>query len=210
MARRMADSRFRREQERGRYLPHVRPINEFVDALRDPGGRGWLPYVAPWHGGVEARVLSVLRDPGPMTQDGSGSGFLCIENDDPTAESQARDFESVGIRPADVTPWNAYPWHINRAPSAVEREAGVAPLIKLIGLMPVLQVVLLQGRDAQDTWRRLIRRHPGVERERGLTVIGTYHPSRQALWARDPVVRAARAADRQRAYRAVAEAIRGS
>lgn len=67
MARRMADRAFRREQEAGRYAPHVQPVNEFVDALREPDGRGWLPHVAPWHGGVEARVLSVLRDPGPMT-----------------------------------------------------------------------------------------------------------------------------------------------
>jgi hypothetical protein len=31
-------------------------------------------------------VLSVLRDPGPKIQDTIGSGFLCLENDDPTAE----------------------------------------------------------------------------------------------------------------------------
>ncbi|WP_052762081.1 uracil-DNA glycosylase family protein [Jiangella alkaliphila] len=84
----MADPAFRAEQERGRYAPHVRPINEFVDTLRDQDGRGWMPHVAPLHGGVEARLLSLLRDPGPKTRDGVGSGFLCIENDDPTAELQ--------------------------------------------------------------------------------------------------------------------------
>src|SRR5215211_5814233 len=88
MVRRMRDPGFRLEQERGRYAPHVRPVNELVDELRCRHGRGWMPYVAPWHGGVLARVLSVLRDPGPKTQDGVGSGFLCIENDDPTAELQ--------------------------------------------------------------------------------------------------------------------------
>lgn len=34
MARRMRDEAFRTEQEQGCYAPHVRPINEMVDALR--------------------------------------------------------------------------------------------------------------------------------------------------------------------------------
>jgi hypothetical protein len=57
-----------------------------VDELRSEG-RGWAPYVAPIYGGVNARLLSVLRDPGPMTDPTArGSGFLCLENDDPAAE----------------------------------------------------------------------------------------------------------------------------
>ena len=64
-------------QERDRYAAHVRPVNELVDELHDLDGRGWMPHVAPVHGGVEARVLSVLRDPGPKTQDGVGSPGLC-------------------------------------------------------------------------------------------------------------------------------------
>ena len=44
----MADPVFRIEQERGRYAPHVRPINELVDDLRASADRGWMPYVAPW------------------------------------------------------------------------------------------------------------------------------------------------------------------
>jgi hypothetical protein len=58
MVRRMADPEFRAEQDRDRYAPHVRPVNELVDDLRDQDGRGWMPHVAPLHGGVTARVLS--------------------------------------------------------------------------------------------------------------------------------------------------------
>ena len=208
MARRMADESFRVEQEQARYAPHVRAINELVDQLRDPGGRGWMPYVAPWHGGVHARVLSVLRDPGPKTQDGVGSGFLCVENDDPTAELQCRAFAEVGIDARDVTPWNAYPWYINRAPNASERQAGIDPLLRLLRLLPNLLVVLLQGRDAQDTWRRLTRQYGEILGDQRFQVVSTYHPGRQALWSRDPVVRAARAQDRVHAYIRVAEALR--
>ena len=208
MARRMASEAFRGEQERDRYAPHVRAINELVDDLRDLDGRGWMPYVAPWHGGAEARVLSVLRDPGPKTQDTVGSGFLCLENDDPTAELQCRAFSEAGIDPYDITPWNAYPWYINRKPSASQREAGVGPLLRLINLFPRLRVVLLQGGDARDTWLRLRTRHPALVQGLKIEVVMTYHPGRQALWSRDPAIREARAQHRRLAYRHVSDALR--
>jgi hypothetical protein len=123
-----------------------------------------------------------------MTREGSGSGYLCVENDDPTAEQQARAFAEVGIATADTTPWNAYPWCINRRPTASERQAGVGPLLRLVDLMPGLRVVLLQGRDAQDVWRRAVRHRPGLK-HRNLSVVETYHPGRQALWSPDPAIR---------------------
>src|ERR1700751_2936908 len=97
--RRMREPAFRRSQEEGIWSPHVAPINALVDQLRAEG-RGWVPYVAPIYGGIEARMLSILRDPGPMTNaaDG-GSGFLCLENDDPAAELFATLLAAAGITP---------------------------------------------------------------------------------------------------------------
>ncbi len=66
----MRDPEFRRSQLDGLRLPHIAPINALVDDLRG-GERGWLPYVAPLYGGVDARMLSVHRDPGPATNDAS-------------------------------------------------------------------------------------------------------------------------------------------
>lgn len=205
MVRRMADETFRIEQEDGRYAPHVRAINEMVDGLRDQDGRGWMPHVAPWHGGVDARVLSVLRDPGPKTQDGVGSGFLCIENDDPTAERQCHAFAEAGIEALDTTPWNAYPWYINRKPNASEQQAGVDPLVRLLALLPDLRVVLLQGGDAQATWRRLERKHPEIADQGRFQVVSTYHPAKGALRTPDPAERAAREQHRKDACHRVAE-----
>lgn len=91
----MKDATFRAEQWTGRYDSHVELINRFVDSLIAEGestGKGWMPYLAPWHGGAEARVLSILRDSGPKTQKEGGSGMLCIENDDPTAAKQCELF----------------------------------------------------------------------------------------------------------------------
>jgi hypothetical protein len=199
----MADEAFRDEQRRHAFAPHVQEINRLVDMLRDGNGRGWAPYVAPWHGGVEARVLSLLRDPGPKTQEDQGSGFLCTENDDPTAAFQAEAFAVLGIKPRDVTPWNAYPWYINRAPKVAEMRAGTAPLRSLVGLMPQLRVVLLQGIHAQRAWSILTDANPDITRAR-VTVVSTYHPGRQALFHPDPEVRAARSEHRLRAYAQVA------
>ncbi|WP_309105161.1 hypothetical protein [Microbacterium sp.] len=75
MPKQMAIKEFREQQWADRYAPHIAPVNEYVDELREVG-RGWAPYVAPLHGGVEARVLSILRDPRPATQDAPASGAV--------------------------------------------------------------------------------------------------------------------------------------
>ena len=106
ITRRMADEAFRKSEQAHRLDTHIAPIKQFVAELQDPTNSLWLPEVAPMHGGIDAMVLSILRDPGPKTQDGSGSGFLCIENDDPTAERQLQLqlqlFEQHGISPRKV------------------------------------------------------------------------------------------------------------
>lgn len=207
MARRMADPEFRSDQWKRRFDPHIAPINRYVEELRDLG-RGWAPFVAPLHGGVEARVLSILRDPGPATQDGAGSGFLCVENDDVTAETQCELLEGAGLRAADLLPWNAYPWYINRAPTASERRLGTPAIIQLLELAPAVEVVILQGNDARAAWHLVRTHHPEVLRARRLEVVETYHPSPQALRTRDPAERERRRLRRIEAFEEVAAALR--
>ncbi len=97
-----------------------------------------------------------------------------------------------------MAPWNAYPWYINRRPRGPELDAGVEPLRKLIDLLPRLKVVMLNGLDAQSSWRRLTRQHP--ESVESLAVIPTYHTSRQALWTPDEAVREERHRKLQAAF----------
>jgi Uracil DNA glycosylase superfamily len=201
----MGDPVFRRSQEDGIRLPHVAPINALVDDLRQCG-RGWVPYVAPIYGGVNAQMLSVLRDPGPMTNStGKGSGFLCLENDDAAAELFARLLAEAGMTPEQMTPWNAYPWYINRKPRAAELQAGIDPLRRLIAVLPRLRVVMLNGGDAQDLWRRFARKHRAVAEH--FTAIPTYHTSRQAfIGAKD--VREARMSHLKAAFAQAAKLLR--
>lgn len=86
---------FQRDQMAGIYEPHIEPFNRLVDELRSDDE--WMPYVAPVYGGTKARVLAIFRDPGPKTQVGSGSGMLCVENDDPSAERHFNFLREAGI-----------------------------------------------------------------------------------------------------------------
>jgi Uracil DNA glycosylase superfamily len=154
--------------------------------------------VAPVYGGVDARVLCILRDPGLKTHNQyGGSGFLCPENDDASAERFATLLDDAGIAVSAILAWNAYPWYINRLPRAAELEAGVEPLRRLLGLLPRLRVVMLHGGSARDGWRRLVRRHPGVALR--LEVVPTYHTSSQAFIG-PPETRAARMAALRAAF----------
>ncbi len=57
------------------------------------------------------------------------SGFLSVENDDAPAERQLRFMDGAGLDPAEVVPWNAYPWYINtKPPNAAQLHAGTEPL----------------------------------------------------------------------------------
>jgi hypothetical protein len=110
MARRMSERSFLADQRANVYAAHVEPVNRLADELTNAGTGRWVPYVAPHHGGTTAAVLSLLRDPGPMTNDQggrSGSGFLSSENDDPTAQRFTALLERVGLESGQITPWNA-------------------------------------------------------------------------------------------------------
>ena len=205
MTRRMADDVFRTSQEdTAETAPHMAPINAFVAAISEPDPEGFVPRIAPHHGGTDARVLSVLRDPGPATQVGVGSGFLSIENDDPTAERQAVLFAEHGIRDRDVLPWNAYPWYINAAPDAAQGRVGARALVELVALLPDLEVVLLQGRDAERIWRYAVELDDTLADGIRFPVVATIHPGRQALFHPDPVERRQRRAHQVDAFAGVA------
>jgi hypothetical protein len=199
MARRMRDEDFQREQWEHRFDPHIAPVNALVDRLSDPDGREWMPYVAPMHGGTNATVLSLLRDPRPATQRRKGSGFLSVENDDRIAEQQWHLFHDAGIDVGTVLPWNAYPWYTDGTPSAAELEAGVAALARLIAVAPALQVAILQGKVARGAWRQLLHRFP--ETARRIKAVPTIRPGRKSLMQLSPAVRAEGAAAQVEAFR---------
>jgi hypothetical protein len=202
----MRDPVFRQQQWDQRYAAHVAPLNRWIDAeLNANAATGTAPYIPPLHGGVNASVVALLRDPGPKADGDRGSGFLAIENDDSTAETMCLLFQAAGIAATDVTPWNAYPWYINAAPTATQLDSGLAPLGHVLALVEP-RAVLLLGRHAQRAWRHLGRRHPNLAAQPEL-VASTYHPSRQALFHPDPGERERRVEHRAATIRAVGEVL---
>lgn len=203
MVRRMSDPKFKAKQLSGKYQPHVERVNRLVDALREaepPVGRGWAPYIAPIHGGTEAQILSILRDPGPKTHKDTGSGMLCVENDDDSAALQCDLLASADLTPRDLTPWSL-PWFRydqSSGLSSPQITEGLDPLRRIVDLMPALEVVLLQGGDAQTLWKRFARKEPRLAGR--YAVVETFHPGRTALRHPDPEVRKAREARRYAAF----------
>ena len=143
--------------------------------------------MSPDYGGVDARVLNIFRDPGPKTHtQHDGSGFLCVENDDPSAERFATLLDGAGIPVGETLSWNACPWYIyDRKPGSAELKAGVKPLCRLLGLLPRLRVVMLHGGSAKDGWKRLAQQHPDLVSR--LEVVPTFSTGDRAfIGARGP------------------------
>ncbi len=175
----MACPAFRADQHARLREPHIEPITRLVEDLSRVGNNGFIPYVAPLYGGIHAEVLLVLQDPGPKTQNVAGSGMLCAENDDPTADLLSRCLHKAGLDVARTTAWNAYPWYINKSPTASQLEAGLMPLRRLLDLLSNISIVILMGRRAEDGWERFCKRYP-TEITR-YSVIATLHPSKRGI-----------------------------
>ncbi len=115
-----------------------------------------------------------------MTQEGIGSGFICLENDDPTAENLAHQLAAVGIEPSRAMLWNAYPWYVTKkAPNLAELRLGARVFIEFLKFLPRLRVVMLNGRAAQKMWD--IAMTQGARLPAGVKLIATFHTSAQAL-----------------------------
>jgi hypothetical protein len=173
----MACPAFRADQHARLHEAHIKPITDLVDELSRVGN-GFIPYVAPLYGGINAEVLTILQDPGPKTQSDAGSGMLCAENDDPTAELFSNCLDAAGLDVARTIPWNAYPWYINKSPTASQLDAGLIPLWRLLDLLHV-SVVMPMGRKAEDSWKRFCKCY-GTESSR-YTEIPSLHPSRRGI-----------------------------
>lgn len=188
MVRRCRSAEYVRELRSRLYEPHIAPFNELVDEISTD--EEWVPHVAPIYGGVHARVLAILRDPGPKTQIGKGSGMVCVENDDSSAERHDTFLRNAGIDNDQLMAWNTYPWYINSKPTSAQIDRGLDPLGRVVALLPNLEVVMAHGGEAQVAWKRFRLRNP--EAVHGIVTIETYHTSRQALWHKDPDVRSQR------------------
>jgi hypothetical protein len=145
--------------------PHVKPLNDLADRIADERGlkRGQVPYVDPDLGGVNARAVVMLDNPGTKAKAGTGSGLLSLDNDDPTARRLREAYERHHIAWVDLLAWNAVPFPTARRGSgAGERRDGARWIREVISLCPNLKFVLLLGGAARDGWKRAAVSSPAL------------------------------------------------
>lgn len=154
--------------------PHMLPLVDFVSSLRKRGGVE-VPDLDPCDGGINARVLFLFEKPGPMTVEAgsgkrAGSGFICRNNDDPTAEATCQFMIQANL-PRELTViWNVVPWwNGTRKVTKGELQEGVGCVDDLINLLPNLCAIVLVGKKAAKAEPLL--------RSKGFKIVVSDHPS---------------------------------
>ena len=133
-------------------LPHIAPLTDFVESLRDEmGAEAGIPYFDPWDGGIEAEVLFLLEAPGPKAVTTS---FVSRNNPDETAKNFFELCEAAGLPRKKTVLWNAVPWYIGdgqriRPATGIDVFEGSKPLRRLLSLLPNLKAVVFVGRKAE-------------------------------------------------------------
>ena len=204
---------YRDRQWAERFDGPTEDVNVFIDGLnRRHLSHGMVPYIAPIHGGLNARVLGLLSSPPDNVTGAGGTKMLSVENDDDAARFVAEQLKSSGIAYADYLPWNAYPWPLGNGradltPDQVHLGADI--LAELMAHMPHLKVVIELGKGApMQVHIRARRTHPEL-RARGITRIETYSPGPGGLFgARSEQQRQERNDERARAFRQAARILR--
>jgi hypothetical protein len=159
--------------------PHVAPLSALADRIATAEGlaHGAVPYPDPEFGGIHARALFLLDNPGPRAKLGTGgSGLLSIDNDDPSAARAHAAYRRFDLDRGSCLHWNVcpFPTALDQS-SPAERTRAVRHTRELLGLLPHLELVVLLGRAAEDGWRRA-----AVHRD-GLTVLAAPHPSNRGV-----------------------------
>ncbi|WKN15786.1 uracil-DNA glycosylase [Streptomyces sp. JUS-F4] len=185
----------------------VKPLNDWVDTLRDRLGDGEsVPWFDPASGGIQARSLFLLEAPGQksMREESAlrrtGSGIISVDNDDQTAQNCWTLRAEAGLPYRESLHWNVVPWYLGTvdriaAPGPTEIQRAAPFLHEVISMLPALEVVVPMGRKAQAGWEAYQERYaPKVH------TLPTWHPS--------PRVFASRPAARQEVLQVLKEAAR--
>ena len=139
-----------------------------------------LPHFDPAEAGVEARALVLLEAPGPKTvPQWGGSGFISVDNNDPTAKNIWTTRNQVGLHD-HVLVWNIVPWVLGRAsvkPTPTELAQGAVEMRGLLKLLPDLRVIVLSGLKAHKGWDTHLDLAIGDQ----YRVLRTVHPAGQSF-----------------------------
>jgi len=151
--------------------PHMLPLVDFVNRLRDRYPNGYVPHFDENDGGVGAEILFLFEKPGPMTDpERGGSGFISQDNDDPTARATQRFLRDAGIDRKKIAIWNTISaWNGTVKFTAEEKRYALEEFRELLSILKKVRCIVLVGREAQK-----------IETKINLNkyqILRSYHPS---------------------------------
>lgn len=151
------------------FSPRAEPLNRFVKVLRQETQKH-VPWIDPFCGASDARILLVLKRPGP--RGATETDFLSLANTDRTALNTIDVMQDAGIEYRQVTFWNAIPWSGDRKEVITSSmlEKGASMFQRLLPLLPKIKYVILLGREAQ-------RICPMMRWPRGVRPLMCAHPT---------------------------------
>lgn len=140
--------------------PHVAARNNLADRIASVEHlpAGYVPYVDPDLGGVNARMLVLLDNPSTKAEAGTGSGLQSLDNNDRTARNCREAYVRHGIDRCNLVHWNVVPFPVagakNGGSTPAERSRAARWTREVIDLLPNLEIVLLLGAAARDGWKK--------------------------------------------------------
>jgi uracil-DNA glycosylase len=158
---------------------NIDPLDVFLTALRSvrPESRD-VPGFDPRNGNLNAKFLLVLEAPGPGAV---ASGFVSIENEDPTAKNLKKLLADSSISPDEIVIWNVVPWYCGneektkiQPPSTQEMEIGIDFLCKLVLLLKNLEAIVLVGGSARKA-------HIRLSAKTRVRILSCHHPSQRVI-----------------------------
>ncbi|GAA3677730.1 hypothetical protein GCM10023081_14990 [Arthrobacter ginkgonis] len=169
--RNMSSPSYVKDAEARIHEENIQPVTLLCQELQDgvPGSR--VPLVDPVHDVDDARIISLQIAPGP----GTSSGFLSLENDDPTAARLAEVYEAAGLQPRHGILWNAYPWELPAEAgmklTLAQTKQGVRPFRRFLAEVPRVSAIVAHGGYAQNLIDELSKTGGDlILRERGIKV----------------------------------------
>lgn len=137
-----------------------------------------VPSFDPVNGNENARYLFLLEAPGPKAVE---TGYISLNNPDPTASNFRRQLSQAEIEPKDIAVWNVVPWYLGdenlkkiRGATSVDVRAGLKYLSILLKAMPRLRCIVLVGNTARKT-------HTFLSQITTARILSCHHPSAQVV-----------------------------
>jgi hypothetical protein len=140
---------------------HVEPLNRWVETIRSrlPLGSE-VPWFDPADGGIHARLLWLGGEPDTADLYGSGgTGFVSLDGPSQRSTNLHATAMEAGADRSTLVVWNAVPCNLKALRKAGGDKHADIPAAELLGellaLLPHLQVVVLAGRVAWETFSQL-------------------------------------------------------